>query len=245
MELTILGYKGAYPDQESGTTSYLLRSGDFSLLIDAGSHTFVTLQKYMDPLQLDAAIITHYHADHIADLGVLQYYRQLNGKETTQVLPIYGNDEDLCHFHDLTLAGVSKAKVYREGEVTKIGPFDVTYMRTVHPVPCFALRIVERHSGKIFVFTADSGYTDRWLDFAKDADLFLADTFFLSGNENNAFHFTAKETGEIGLAAHVKRIVATHLRSGIDEEQLKLEIEQASQFKIIVDIAHVGAHYHI
>ncbi|CZQ91640.1 Hypothetical protein Tpal_1442 [Trichococcus palustris] len=77
MELTILGYMGGYPTKDVGTTSYLLTSGEYRLLIDAGSNALLTLEHHLDPLDLDAVILTHYHADHIADLGVLQYTFQL------------------------------------------------------------------------------------------------------------------------------------------------------------------------
>lgn len=36
-----------------------------------------------------------------------------------------------------------------------------------------------RNNGKVFVFTGDSGYLESFADFAKDADLFLADTYLL------------------------------------------------------------------
>lgn len=50
-------------------------------------------------------------------------------------------------------------------------------METIHPVVCYAMRIVEETTGKVFVFTGDSGYLESFADFAKDADLFLADTY--------------------------------------------------------------------
>lgn len=78
MKLTVLGCLGAYPYKNQGTTSYLLQSDGFNLLIDAGSTTLVKLEEQLDPLALDAVILSHYHHDHIADLGVLQYYWQLH-----------------------------------------------------------------------------------------------------------------------------------------------------------------------
>ena len=70
MKLTVLCCLGAYPYKGEGTSSYLLESEGFHLLIDAGSTTLVRLENYLDPLKLDAVILSHYHHDHIADLGV-------------------------------------------------------------------------------------------------------------------------------------------------------------------------------
>lgn len=72
MKLTVLGCLGAYPYEGQGTSSYLLQADGFNLLLDAGSSTLVELEKELDPLDLDAVILSHYHRDHIADLGVLQ-----------------------------------------------------------------------------------------------------------------------------------------------------------------------------
>ena len=49
MKLTVLGCLGAYPYKGEGTSSYLLESEGFHLLIDAGSTTLVRLENYLDP----------------------------------------------------------------------------------------------------------------------------------------------------------------------------------------------------
>lgn len=228
MKLTILGYSGAYPVQQSGTTAYLLESEGYHLAIDMGSGGFMSLKDEVDPLSLDALIISHYHGDHIADVGVLQYYRQLNQNEGQRELAIYGQDEDQCHFKTLTIPNVSYGVPYNETTQLNIGPFHITFLRTVHPVPTYAMRIEEIKTKKVLTFTADTGYMDELIDFAKDSDVFLADTYFLTGNEYNAFHLTAKETGEIGRKAGVKHIIATHLNDRISSQQLRMEIEQVS-----------------
>ncbi|MBM9833407.1 MBL fold metallo-hydrolase, partial [Enterococcus faecalis] len=114
----------------------------------------------------------HYHPDHIADLGVLRHYFQLYPKHlwTPKVLPIYGHNEDEVEFAKLTLPGVSEGKAYDVTGVEKIGPFDITFIKTVHPVPCYAFRIVERATGQSLVFTGDTGYFAELEKFAAGAD---------------------------------------------------------------------------
>ncbi|MDH6364578.1 ribonuclease BN (tRNA processing enzyme) [Enterococcus sp. PF1-24] len=246
MKLTVLGCLGAYPYQNQGTTSFLLQSGDYNLLLDAGSATLVQLEQVLDPLALDAVILSHYHHDHIADLGVLQYYWQLHPKRNPEkILPIYGHTEDLQHFEALTLAGVTAGQEYFEAEELLLGPFLVTFMKTIHPVPCFAMRFVERGTGKVFVFTGDSGYLESFVPFAKEADLFLADTYLFAGNERHHAHFTSKEAGEIALAAKVKKLVLTHLPQFGDLTQLQAEAQLAAGTKIPVELAAVNHSYNI
>lgn len=230
MKLTVLGCLGAYPYEGQGTTSYLLQADGFNLLLDAGSSTLVELEKELDPLDLDAVILTHYHHDHIADLGVLQYYWQLYPTQTPKpILPIYGHTEDEFHFNDLTMEGVTEGHAYFEAEELKLGPFLVTFMKTIHPVPCYAMRFVEEKTGAVFVFTGDSGYLEAFNEFAKDADLFLADTYLFDGNERHKAHFTAGESGTFAKNAAVKKLVLTHLPQQGDLEELRQQAAAASE----------------
>lgn len=245
MKLTVLGCLGAYPSKGEGTTGYLLESEGYHLLLDAGSTTLIQLEKILDPLALDAVILSHYHHDHIADLGVLQYYWQLFPKQAERnVLPIYGHGEDSIHFNELTMAGVTEGHDYLQTKQLELGPFSVTFMKTIHPVTCYAMRFVENSTGKIFVFTGDSVYLESFVDFAKDADLFLADTYLFAGNERHKAHFTSQESGEIAAAAKVKKLVLTHLPQHGDLEQLKEEAAAAAN-GIPVELAAVQKIFEI
>lgn len=214
MRLTTLGCWGGYPYKDAGTTSFLLTGEDgFQLLIDAGSRALNELEKEISPLDLDAVIISHYHPDHVADLGVLRHYRQLYPKNLWEprVLLTYGHDEDKEEFAKLQLDGVTEAKAYDVNGLEEIGPFDVTFIKTVHPVVCYAMRIRERATGQVLVFTGDTGYFEELADFVKGADLFLADVYFFEEVEKHFAHLSSKEAGEIAKEAGVKRLVLTHL----------------------------------
>lgn len=246
MKLTVIGCLGGYPYKGQGTTSFLLQSEGFNLLLDAGSGSLIQLEKEISPLELDAVILSHYHPDHIADVGVLQHYWQLFPKtEERPVLPIYGHGEDQENFARLSLPNVSEGHDYLGVEQLNLGPLSVTFMKTIHPVACYAMRFVENSTGKIFVFTGDSGYLESFVDFAKDADLFLADTYLFAGNEKHIAHFTSKEVGEISREAGVKKLVLTHLPQQGDLEKLRLEASQAAQDELSVELAAIGKTFDI
>ena len=240
MKLTVLGYWGAYPWNDEGTSSYLLTSDDFSLLIDAGSGTFNQLRKHIDPLKLDAVILSHYHHDHIADLGVLQFYRQLNQQAGQPLLPIYGHTEHDFYYSSLTMPNVSEGHAYAEGDTTEIGPFSITYLRTKHPVPCFAMRITEKATGKSLVYTADSGWLDAFDAFVTDTDLLIADSYFLSGTENHPVHFSVKEVAEMTVQGHVPTVILSHLQQRIDLEELLKQAQAITQNRAQAVLAKTG-----
>lgn len=214
MKLHTLGCWGGYPHAGAGTTSFLLTGQDgFTLLIDCGSQALNELETVHSPLDLDAVIISHYHPDHVADLGVLRHYRQLYPKDawTPRVLPIYGHAEDAHEFAKLTVPDVSEGIAYAPDQTLTIGPFTISFVKTVHPVVCYAMRIAEQATGQVLVFTGDTGYFDGLADFASGADLFLADVYFYEGKENHPAHLTSKEAGLIAKEAGVKKLVLTHL----------------------------------
>ena len=239
MNVTVLGFWGGYPYKGEGTTSYLVQSGDFSLLLDAGSTTLIRLEELMDPLALDAVLLTHYHHDHIADIGVLQYLRQLKPKVAVEELLIYGHTENEEKFRDMTMEGISKGVAYYENDTLEVGPFSITFKRTVHPVPCFAVRIVEKQTGKVFVFTADTGYFDELPEFCSKADLLVTDTYFLAGNERHKAHLTTKETGELAREACVKQVVISHLNQSLDLNDVLTQTQEFAGH-IPIQLAKVG-----
>src|SRR5690625_2660784 len=104
MKVTIIGFWGGYPAAGGATSAYLVEEKDFKLLVDAGSGSLSKLQKYINISDLDAVIVSHYHHDHVADIGVLQYAKLVGSYVTGEkdILPIYGHTEDKQGFATLT-----------------------------------------------------------------------------------------------------------------------------------------------
>src|SRR5690625_7537103 len=96
MKLTVIGCWGGYPAPGEATSAYLIEKDDFSLLVDAGSGSLAQLQHYKNVMEIDAIIVTHYHQDHIADIGVIQYawLTQSFVNESDEMITING------HIHD-------------------------------------------------------------------------------------------------------------------------------------------------
>lgn len=236
MKLTALGVWGGYPTRDAGTTSYLLQSEDgFNLLLDAGSRAVTELEHELSPNNLDTVILSHYHEDHIADLGSLRQYRQLQTVKP-EILPIYGHQENEYEFSKLSLENVSEGIAYDVEKGTSVGPFDIQFLKTVHPVICYAMRIVERATGQILIYTGDTGYFTELVDFSKDADILLADVYFFKGKAKMPNHLSSVEAGEIAAQANVKKLILTHLPQ-VGDLQVLCEEAQEAAGNIPVDLA--------
>lgn len=226
MKLTIIGYWGGFPAPDSATSSYLLEKDDFTLLIDAGSGSLSKLQKFKNVLDIDAVILSHYHHDHVADIGVLQYAWLVQSyvKGNKEVLPIYAHTADIDGFNSLT-HDFTEGVAYDPTQTLTVGPFTITFLETKHPVPCYGMRITDGES--VVVYTADTSYQEDWIAFSKDADLLITDcNFYADQDGSGAGHMTSKEGAHIANEANVKELILSHLPQYGNHDDL---VQQASE----------------
>lgn len=241
MQITVLGYYGGYPDKGIGTSGYLLQSGNYNLLLDCGSGVLLELEKVLNPLQLDAVLLSHYHSDHIADVGVLQHYWQLvPGEKKEPVLPIYGHDKDNENFKKLDWFDCTKGYEYDDQGTLNLGPFSITFQLTKHPVVAYAMRIYDENSKETLVYTADTRYFDKLIDFCEDADMLITDTNFYQDREGTKWHMTSEETGYLAKKANVKKVLISHLPQYGDLNDLLKQTKNAAGSSINVMLPKVG-----
>ncbi|CAM4060666.1 MBL fold metallo-hydrolase [Lederbergia lenta] len=227
MELTVIGHWGGYPKSGEASSGYLMEHDGFKLLMDCGSAVLSQLQSYIKPEELKAVVLSHYHPDHVADIGVLQH-ALLIGKyinSTNFNLPIYGHQQDGLAFDALTYKNITTGIAYEQGKNLHIGPYTIEFLKTKHSVACFAMRISA--GGKTLVYTADSAYFEELTDFAKDANILLCESNFYKGMDAAvAGHMTSEEAGILASKANVDKLILTHLPHFGDLKQLVIEAKE-------------------
>lgn len=235
MKITVIGCWGGYPAKNEASSGYLLECGDYRILIDCGSGVLSQLQNHMRPEELDAVVLSHYHPDHVADIGVLQHaahIQQILGSEK-RTIPIYGHDLDEEAFKKLSFKDVTKGVAYSTEEPLTIGPCTFTFMKTKHPVPCFAMRV--EAEGHTFVYTGDSSYMDELAEFAKEANILLCESNFYGDVDGTAAgHMNAREAGKLAELADAQLLLLTHLPHYGDLNQLEKEAREMFQREIAV-----------
>ncbi|MBS2968275.1 MBL fold metallo-hydrolase [Metabacillus sp. KIGAM252] len=224
MKLTIIGHWGGFPGPGEASSGYLLQKNGFNLLIDCGSAVLSQLQFYMPLKELDAVLISHYHHDHVADIGPLQYGRLVAGflEEDIPVLPIYGHNGDKEGFSRLTYKHTTLGNAYNPDETLEIGPFQISFLKTNHPVECYAFRITDGES--VIVYTADSSFKEEFIPFAEGADLLISECNFYAGQDGkSAGHMNSLDAAAIARDAGVKQCILTHLPHFGNHEELLAE----------------------
>ncbi|MBE3563207.1 MAG: MBL fold metallo-hydrolase [Hydrogenibacillus schlegelii] len=241
MQLTVLGFWGAYPEAEGATAGYLLEIGRTAVLLDVGSGVLGKLMKYRRPKDLEAVIVTHFHHDHVADLGVLQYAMLLDRKAGGEKeLPIYAPPSPEATVRAVEgIEGTTLIPI-REGDRLEIGGGRFSFLRTVHPVETLAVRV--EADGKAIVYTSDTRFFPELVAFSRGADLLIAESSVYAGEDGTpAGHMNAEEAGRLAAEAEVRRLVLTHLpHYGMHHALVE---GAAAVFSGPVHLAHTGARY--
>ncbi|MBM7702658.1 MBL fold metallo-hydrolase [Metabacillus iocasae] len=235
MKVTVVGFWGGYPHRNEATSSYLVEHEGFKLLVDCGSGALAQLQNYIEPEDVDAMIISHYHHDHIADVGVFQYARliQKHLGKALEVLPIYGHSHDKHGFERLTHSGITQGFAYDPNETLQIGPFSISFLQTKHPVTCYAMRI--QAGNETIVYTADSSYIEEFVPFSRDADFMICECNFYGNQDGSgAGHMTSVDAGKLAAQSNVKHLLLTHLPHYGNHQQLLTEARQHFQGEITI-----------
>ncbi|MBY7143060.1 MBL fold metallo-hydrolase [Virgibacillus sp. NKC19-3] len=238
MKLTVIGCWGGYPAPNGATSAYLIEKDNFALLVDAGSAALSKLQTYKQVSDIDAVLLSHYHHDHVADIGVLQYAKRVQSYTlgNKEILPIYGHTDDKQGFAKLT-DDYTKGMVYDPNTSLELGPFSITFLHTDHPVACYGMRITDGKS--TLVYTADTSFKEEWIDFAKGADLLITDcNFYAEQDGSQAGHMTSREGGMIAERASAGELMLSHLPQYGERSQLVGEAKQ--NFKGVVHLAEEG-----
>lgn len=223
MKWTIIGYWGAYPEQNEATSGYLLQTSGQNILIDCGSGVLAQLQNVINLEDLDAVILSHYHADHMADVFALQYaamiLHQLGKRK--EPLKIYAHDKDES-FAKLTYKHYCVAEPIHDQTVLTFGPAKITFQETIHPAYCLAMRIQEDE--RSITYTADTEWSVPLVQFARQSSLLVSETSLYDEQFGMVpGHLTAGQVGQLAGQAQVKELCLTHLPHYGDHEQLIAE----------------------
>lgn len=249
-EVVVLGASGTYPRPGGACSGFLLRCGDYAMVIDAGSGTFGNLQTHTDYRQLQAVILSHLHLDHILDLYSMYYALRYSPDSTgPEGLEVYAPAGAEAHLQQLVsptaadgFAGYFDFKTIRSGDRLGIVPFVCQFKRSNHPVETLAMRI--EVNARSLVYTADTGWSDGLVSFARGANLLIAEASLQEPSASaRDVHMTAEEAGRLAHQAAVDRLVLTHIVPGLDPA---VSVEQAGrQFGGSITAATDNAVYEV
>ena len=209
MRLTVIGCWGAYPPAGGATAGYLVQHADTSILLDCGSGVLAAIQHQLPLWQLDAVIISHYHTDHDADLGCLQYAAMIDQQLGRRAKPLlsWGPGKVQKLGYGAYCTGQSYLGLAR----FTVGDLQIETLHNPHEIESRALRVTAP-GGQTLVYSGDTAWHAPLAAFAHGADCFLCEaSFYAGGPPFTAQHLTAAQAGDLAKRAGAKLLVLTHL----------------------------------
>ncbi|GAA4117149.1 MBL fold metallo-hydrolase [Nocardioides fonticola] len=253
MKLTVIGCSGSYNGPDAAASCYLVEaqlddgtgSRPWRLLVDMGSGALGELHRHIDPLSIDAVLISHLHADHCLDLCGYYVMRKYHPTGSQPRLPVWGPSttaDRMARAYDLEIdPGMHEEFEFLTWDAeVHIGPFVVEPVPVDHPVEAYGMRISA--DGTTIGYSGDTGPCEGLDAIAKDVDLFLAEASFRSCDTNPpALHLTGTECGEVATRMGARRLVVTHIPPWFTSD-VALE-EARDSFAGPVELARPGAVY--
>lgn len=178
----------------------------------------------LNPVALDAIVLTHEHPDHISGYPLLLEKLWLMGRRDP--LPIYGPAAtlekaralfaifDTLKWTDLPERHFHPVEMRPGADVVTLDGLCVTATPVDHPVPTIGLRF--ETDDACLAYSCDTAPSDAVVDLARGADVLIHEaTGSLAG-----VHSSAEEAARVAARAGVRRLVLVHAPVGAHDADL-------------------------
>ena len=241
MEFHVCGCRGSYPvfgeqyrEFGGSTTCYVLRDGDYAIIIDCGSGLHNAKALLAGCRRIDV-LLTHLHYDHIQGLlcgGVfpkgaeIRFYSRFYSWFAEESLRRFMSPPYwpyIPDFGELRNVHAGKSVALENG-------FTADFQDSTHPGDAILIRLRGQGMRICIVWDYEHGAIDL-TDWVSGCDLLCYDGMYLSEEEYQAHRFWGHSTWEEGCrlaaAAHVKTLWITHHNPESSDEMLRRCEEKA------------------
>lgn len=239
MRLTVLGSGASYPAPGRACAGHLVQAGSTSVLLDCGNGVVSNLGRVIDPVTLDAVIISHGHIDHFADVFALQAALRYAPAGPVPPVPLWLPDGLFGRMQ--ALLGDRGARELDEAflvhEVAPggaIGTGELSIMAYPVEHAMGACAFVIEGDGVRLCYTGDTRLGDAVRRAAAGAGTILADATLPEEFAGRAPHMTPAEAGVLAADAGASTLVLTHLWPTVDREQALAEARSHFGGRVIV-----------
>ena len=219
MRVTFLGSGDAFGSGGRHQTCILLEAGSRRVLLDCGATSMLAMKRQgVEPLALDAVLLTHLHGDHFGGLPFLILDAQF--RRRTQPLVVAGPtgvEYRVLDAMEMMFPGSSRTGrrfevKYLELENRRpatlagisVKPYEVVHASGAPPL---ALRV--SFGDRIVAYSGDTEWTDALLDVARAADLFICEAYTF--DKPVKYHLDYRTVMAHRSAFTCKRLILTHL----------------------------------
>ena len=237
MKVTVVGCSPAWHNPGGAQSGYLVE-GTGRLLLDCGPGILSRLREQHGSWpQVDAVVITHFHLDHWGDLVPWVFGAAFgpgrNVPKPELWLPPGGGDRLRFFGEELAFGprvdDAFDVREYEDDVTFDAAGFKVTPHRLDHYNELtFGMRVT--NGPGVLAYSGDTGPTQRLVELAKDADLFLCEATLARPEPAERGHLTEDEALDAFRASGARRLVVIHRP---DELPLDPSLERARDGDIL------------
>jgi ribonuclease BN (tRNA processing enzyme) len=235
-EIEFVGTGDAFGSGGRRNTAILVRSRGKTLLMDCGPTTLVGLKSLgIDPREIDAIVVSHFHGDHVAGIPFLLIDYAYDSKRNTP-LEIVGPEGVRKHiegvkdqFYYTTIESSGYELCYREyttHQPMKLPGFTITPLPAVHQPDTRPHGLRVQTDDRTVFFTGDTGWHDDLPGQVGDADLFISECVFMEPSFE--FHMSHHRLVAERARFDAGRTVLTHLGAEVLADLDRVEFDTAS-----------------
>ena len=262
-----MGNSGGGPSKGSACSGYVVSTRSSRFLIDCGPGVATAVGRTLDPVDLDAVIITHLHADHCYDLlpfamslrvrhgiSFCQLFDSagVGGPEMPRAVPVYLHTGGRALVEklesqfpvsspapfDTITGGVLDFRERSDTKPIEVGDILVEPFAVQHSIPAEGLAI---NDGTMrLVFTGDTGLFDGLVSACTGADAILAEASLEEGINERRNHMSASDAGVLARRSGVDVLILTHFPDGGEDTRSRAAERARREFSGKILMANAG-----
>ena len=235
MHVILLGTGGPLSNETRDSSGIAIIAGGEFILVDVGPGIVKNMNLSGLPAgNLSALLLTHYHSDHISDMGELDFMSWAQGRD--KKLDVYGpegveqvvNGYNMAYALDSSYRTAHHTEEWMPSKNSGMIPHTLTIPNPEETVPFFdrnglkisvfqvdhspvkpAVGYRFEHRGNVVVVSGDTVKTPTLPKFAKDADIFLCEA--LKKEQVMMISKVAKELNNPRLARQMHDVLDYHM----------------------------------
>lgn len=215
MRFKFLGTNGWYATNWGNTTSILIDTENFYVILDAGDGIHKIDQFIVDDKPI-VLLLSHLHLDHtigfhsFAKLSFPQKFNVYGYKGIKE-----GLENIIRHPYSSPFASLSlNLEIHELEEGSHNVGFPITCKLLDHADPCIGYRM--EIDNKIITYCTDTGLCPNLYTLAEDADLFITECSYKPGQEEWGWaHLKPDEAAGVAAKSKVKKLILTHFDASI------------------------------
>ena len=247
-ELLVVGSSSATPTRQRFPSTYAFTVTGKLFLVDCGAPVSTLLYHYnLDPVEVEAVFLSHWHMDHVANLGLL--LSQNHQRNRTKKLNIYGprgtqgkirrlladsfmRTEDLSY--KLKITNIKPEKTYKQA-LLKVTFFETQHLdrpklKTNFGNKAIACGMILNGPGWRVVYSGDITSPTELAPHVKGCDLLI----------HEMGHHQPEAVAEFAESAKIPNILVSHLDPQFDESPEKIKKAFAKRYSGTLIVATDG-----